>query len=216
MIGGVEAEVIRESRSEEDKRISCRELLSGAGKVVDGTPAHAYLTSRCGDPGTQPDLRAHPGIRHSISGGCHPALLGIMRRADGSGASVHRTFLTESGKKAIVSPVRMMMPGSINGASIRLGGIAELIGLAEGIETALCASKLFGIPVWAATSAGSIKTWEAPEGVKGLVIFADNDLNFTGQEAAYALAKKLSKLSVEIKIPDMPGTDWADHTQQEQ
>ena len=62
---------------------------------------------------------------------------------------------------------------------------------------------------------GYLKSWEPPEGVRGVVIFADNDINFTGQEAAYTLAKKLSKLSVEIRIPETPGTDWADYHEEQ-
>jgi phage/plasmid primase-like uncharacterized protein len=44
-----------------------------------------------------------------------------------------------------------------------------------------------------------------------VIIFGDNDKNFTGQEAAYSLARSLSgDLEVDIKIPTLPGTDWND------
>lgn len=201
-------------RSEDDKAKACKTLLEKAGRVVKGTPAHLYLLNRCGEYGPfHKALRAHPGIRHTQSGGIHPALLAIMQYPDGGGASVHRTFLTTDGRKALVDPVRKMMPGlSLNGSSVQLGHVAERLGIAEGIETAICAGKLFSLPVWAATCAGLMKTWEPPKGVKEVVIFGDNDASWTGQEAAYVLAKRLQAagLSVGVKIPPMVGTDWAD------
>ena len=196
-------------RTDEDKSKACRKLLEAAGRVVPGTPAYAYLLNRCGDPGAiLGDLRAHPGIRHTQSGGIHPAMLGIMRYAGGGGASVHRTYLTQDGQKALVDPVRKMMPGlSLNGSCVRLGPVAERLGIAEGIETAICGGKLFGLPVWAATCAGLLKTWEPPAGVHEVLILGDNDASFTGQEATYTLAKRLhaAGISVEVKIPPRVG-----------
>jgi len=97
-------------------------------------------------------------------------------------------------------------------APIRLGPVMERMGIAEGIETAICAGKLFGIPVWAAISANGLKAWEPPEGVKTVVICGDNDKSLTGQEAAYSLGRRLvtAGLQVEIQIPQLVGTDWAD------
>jgi len=207
-----------EDRSDHDKMLACRKLLAGAGRVVPGTPAHAYLLSRCGEFGPfHGDLWAHPGIRHSNSGGIHPALLAVLKYPDGSGCSVHRTYLTPDGHKAIVDPVRKMMPGlSLPGSSVRLGPAMERMGIAEGIETALCASRLFHIPVWSATNANQLIAWDPPEGVKSLVIFGDNDESYTGQAAAFALAKRLRSkgIAVEIQIPPSVGTDWADVAQE--
>jgi putative DNA primase/helicase len=48
-------------------------------------------------------------------------------------------------------------------------------------------------------------------GVQKVIIFGDNDENFTGQEAAYSLARSLSgDVEVEVKIPSIPGWDWND------
>ena len=204
-------------RSDEDKSKACRKLLEGAGRVVQGTPAHLYLLNRCGDPGPiLGDLRAHPGLRHTTSGGIHPAMLAILRYADGSGSSVHRTYLTQDGRKADVDPVRKMLPGlPLAGSCVRLGPVMERLGIAEGIETAISAGKLFGLPVWAATCANQLKAWEPPQGVREVVVFGDNDASMTGQEAAYTLGKRLrlEGFGVDVKIPPRVGTDWADQIQ---
>jgi putative DNA primase/helicase len=140
-------------------------------------------------------------------------MLAILRYADGGGASVHRTYLTEFGEKALVDPVRKIMPGlPLAGSSVRLGPVADRIGVAEGIETAICAGKQFGLPVWAAISAAGMMAWEPPEGVRAVLVCGDSDESYTGQAAAYSLAKKLraAGLSVEVAIPEAFGVDWAD------
>ena len=55
-------------------------------------------------------------------------------------------------------------------------------------------------------------TFKPPEGVKEVTVFGDNDNNFTGQRAAFDLAHWLSLKGIEthVRIPDVPGQDWAD------
>ena len=86
------------------------------------------------------------------------------------------------------------------------------LGIAEGIETALAASHLFNIPVWAALNANMLQKWTPPEGCGEVAIFGDNDATFTGQAAAYALARKIKLQGIEatVHIPDQIGTDWND------
>ena len=66
-------------------------------------------------------------------------------------------------------------------------------GIAEGIETAIAAHELFGLPTWATISATIMESFVPPAGVRRLTIFADHDTNFAGQKAAFTLAHRLHR-----------------------
>jgi putative DNA primase/helicase len=114
-----------------------------------------------------------------------------------------------------LSPNKMLMQGVVpQGSSIRLFPVASHIGVAEGIETALAAFLSTGIPTWSAINAPLMKSFEPPKTVKKLTIFSDNDANFTGQAAAYELARRLTMgrgIKVEVRVPGETGQDWLDH-----
>ena len=86
---------------------------------------------------------------------------------------------------------------------------APMMGIAEGIETALAAARLFRIPVWSVLCAHGIETFVPPPEVQHLVVFADHDTHDRGMQAAEALCARLS-FPTEIRMPDQPGTDWND------
>ena len=97
------------------------------------------------------------------------------------------------------------------GGAVRLAMPGPVLGIAEGIETALAAMKMFTIPTWAALNAGGVEKFEPPVETERLIIFGDNDQNGVGQRGAYALAARLSgRIQVEVKIPEKSGTDWND------
>lgn len=209
ILGVVQACDRKAQRTQEDGRRILIKLWTGAKSVTQGDPVWRYLQSRCGDPtGYLENIRFHPALKHPM-GGHHPGMLALLQPNEGKAVGVHRTFLTEDGRKASVDPVRMVFGEC---ATLRMGGVQERSGVAEGIETAICASKAFKVPCWAALNANGLKTWEPPAGVKTVLIFGDNDASFTGQNAAYTLAHRMARLglTVEVHIPDTVGTDWAD------
>mgnify|MGYP002713339556 CR=1 FL=1 len=68
------------------------------------------------------------------------------------------------------------------------------------------------MPVWAAGGADMLLSWEPPNGAKEIVVLGDNDPNFAGQAASFALAHRLAMrpdLNVRHEQPDVPG-DWND------
>lgn len=212
VIDTVKESEIRCEKSETEKVELIKRVLKQSMVVVKGDPVWLYLNRRTGTDSIPRDIRFHPSLYHS-DGSRHPAMLTIMRDSEGNGVSVHRTYLSPDGGKANVSQVKKFMQGRpLNGSSAWLGCIAERIGISEGIETAISASVKFGLPVFAATNANLLESWTPPRAVSSVVIFGDNDSNFTGQSAAYKLANRLCRngIYVDVKIPEFSDTDWCD------
>jgi putative DNA primase/helicase len=115
---------------------------------------------------------------------------------------------------AAVEPRKKAMPPvhTLKGAAVRLHDFHEELGIAEGVETALAALELFGIPTWATLSDAGMKAFDPPSRVRQLHVFADNDPNFAGTAAAYSVAQRLSRagLKVDIHVPPRAGSDWLD------
>ena len=191
-----------------------RRVWSESRALVQGDEAMCYLAGRGLDLKVPPDnLRLHPSLAYHDGEtiiGRYPAMLARVQSPDGCAATIHRTYLKD-GRKAQVEHPKKLMPGKpITGGAIRLSAAGEWVGVAEGIETALAASILFGIPVWSTINAHGIETFEPPAGVKRITICADSDASFTGQKAAYAAAYRLVQqgYQVEVKVP--PVGDWLD------
>ena len=139
-------------------------------------------------------------------------LIAVLSAPDGTGSSILRTELAPDGSKRLT---RKFMPGKIaKGSAVRLARQNGILGIAEGIETALSAGILFGIPTWAAGNTTLLTQFQVPDGVEKVVIFGDNDRSFGGGAAAFSLAHRLAcgsrKIEISIEIPDGVGTDWND------
>lgn len=135
-----------------------------------------------------------------------------VARVAGERAALHRTYLTDDGHKADVSSPRKMLGAMPTGAAVRLMPHETVLGIAEGIETAFSAAALFNVPVWAALTADLLMAWEPPASVTTVFVFGDNDTSFTGQAAAYGLARRLKMkgLAVAVEMPLRIGSDWND------
>jgi len=201
-----------------DKR-GLRELWSASRMVENGDSVSVYLAARGIDAKIPRCIRYVPEMdyRHEDNTHTtHPGMIATFCDKDGKPFTLHRTYLTNDGRKADLDPNRKLMPGRVaKGGAVRLMpilGPGEL-GIAEGIETALSAAVICGIPVWAALNEVLLRAWEPPKEVQQVFVFGDNDGNFVGQAAAYDLAKRLAttmKISVEVRIPKLVGYDWND------
>ncbi len=186
--------------------------------VAEGDPVALYLASRGIKPERFPRFIRHVEQCRYKDAGYHPAMVAKVIAPDGKPSTLHKTYLTPFGGKADVPEPRLLMPGEFaKGAAVRLAPPAATLGIAEGIETALSATQLYRVPCWAALNAGRLMEWIPPEEATEIVIFGDNDANFTGQQAAFALARRLThaKLSVRVEIPPDVDSDWNDALQAE-
>jgi putative DNA primase/helicase len=139
-----------------------------------------------------------------------PAMFAAVTNPAGQHVATHRTFLAEDGRdKANVSRPRLVSGKFGKGPTIRLAPTAPLMAIAEGIETALSAAKLFRIPVWSVLYDGGIESFEPPSECQHLIVFADHDPHGVSQRAAEALCARL-QFPVEIKMPEQSGADWND------
>lgn len=191
--------------------------------IEQGDEAWAYLTSRGLILKAMPSsIRLHPALEYrdgKDSLGLFKTMVSMVASPNGKVVTLHRTYL-QDGKKADVPKPKKMLPVpddmTVNGSAIRFYSVASgVLGIAEGLETALAASQIYSVPVWSCISANGMETFEIPNKstITELIIFADNDFSFTGQKAAYVLANRIAlknKIKVSVKIPTLEGMDWAD------
>lgn len=155
------------------------------------------------------DLRYHSGMFMADSNRKHDGMVALVRNKDAVPVSVHRTYFDPKTRK--------MMPPTenIKGAAVRLGLlIEETVVVGEGIETTLCGCCEYGFPGLAAISALGMETLEIPPPhvIPQVIILADNDHSFTGQKAAFTLARRLDNdgHKVRVIVPSEAGWDYND------
>lgn len=197
-------------------------LWNSAAPLTSSNPVSRYLINR---GLTVPDtgvLRFHTGLDYWHDGQCigqFPAMLAAVTSPIGELVTIHRTYLTPDGGKAPVPTVKKLCSpaGVMGGASIKIGTPATRsdgrlgIGIAEGIETALAAAILFGVPVWAGVSAHGLASFTPPPSIRNVYVFGDNDVSQTGQKAATQLAERLTRKGLTVRIHTPPATgDWHD------
>ncbi len=185
--------------------------------VNEGDPASRYLRKRGIVLSTYPSqLRWHPSVGYlhdDRSVTHHPALISKFVAPDAKAWTLHLTFLDAQGNKAALPKPKKLAPLSVpNGGAVRLAASAETMGVSTGIETALSASLLHDVPVWATLSDGLLVKWEPPPTAKHILIFGDPDANFSGHAASYALAHRLAckNYHVEVRMPPDIDVDWND------
>lgn len=223
----VQAVTPREAKIDPEKaRQIMRRILSEV-KPIAGTAVERYLVRRgLFVENHSPLLRYHPGLPYyeKIKGkmqmlGIYPCMIAPLV-ANGEVISLHRTYITEEGLKAPVPSGKKttLQAAPLNGAAIPLFAPQEVLGLAEGIETAIAARAITRIPVWATSNKTLLVDVAIPECTKHIVIFADKDASFGGQAAATALGNRLEELGISYEIllpsgqipPGSKGLDWLD------
>lgn len=189
-------------------------LRRGRCAIENCSDAIDYLESR----GLWPlpvgcSLKAHPTVeywhdRRSI--GRYPALIADVVDIEGELVTSHVTYL-QAGRKLTGYEPRKILTGMTGrvGCAARLMPATEVLGIAEGLETALSAAVVHGIPVWAALNSSLLSRFEPPPGVTTLHVYGDRDE--AGLLAALRVSERLQgRIRVESHIPKAPAKDWND------
>ncbi|HDZ73349.1 MAG TPA: virulence-associated protein E [Aurantimonas coralicida] len=204
-----------EAVSQGQSRIESALKIWAQSVPASGTVVQTYLAGRgCGllTPLLDNEVRFHPCCPFG-SGTQVPAMIALMRDIlTGVPTGIHRTALQDDGKGKLDmgTGASKRMLGVAKRAAVQLQPASTVLGIAEGIETALSAAQIFRKPVWAVLSAGGMATFPIIPGLKRLVVFADHD--DAGLAAAEACATRYSAAGVggEIRPPETRGSDWND------
>lgn len=182
-----------------------------AARSIERSPAEAYLRSR-GLTHEISDLRYHSRTPYGRGAQAifRPAMLAAVR--DGSGlVAVHRTFLDPASSALADLPVPKRALGRLGQGAVRLQAPRDgLLGLAEGIETAIAATQLSGVPCWATLGTERFARVVLPPSVKRLILFLDNDAGGRRAEKLAREAHGETAIEIEARYPRAAGADWND------
>jgi hypothetical protein len=173
------------------------------------SPAKAYLESR-GILAASPVLRFHPRTPLGPKGSTRflPAMIAAVSLDEGP-IAIHRTFLSGDAKARFDKPKRAL--GALGEAAVRLFAPASgKLGLAEGIESAMSAYALTGIPVWATLGSERFGLASVPESVTELHLFVDHDAGGELAASRGLAAYARNGRTIRVRKPSSRDTDWND------
>lgn len=216
--GHAPVEVARASRPDGEAATKIVDRIWCAAHPLNGIDAASkYLEQRGLALTVWPKLlRFHPRMSYVHDDKTvtyHPALVARFVSPDATSSTVQMIYLTDDGHKVDLPIVKKFAPVKVPmGGTVRLCPSAETMGIAEGIETALAAMILNGVPVWATLTAGAMVKWEPPQTARNIIVYADADSSFTGQASAFALAHRLKVegYNVDVHVPHEIDVDWND------
>ena len=165
-----------------------------------------------------PHVRFHPKLLY-VDGKKRtywPGMLACIIDQEGHLRGLHRTYLNpwSDNKAPVRAPKKVLRAkgAELVGSAIRLYRPGRVLGLTEGIETAIAVQVATGMPAWATTSGALLQSAWVPSFTEGVVIWADKDR--AGRDAANTAAERLRAdgRKVEIRYPqDLPlKADWND------
>ncbi|MDZ7922725.1 MAG: toprim domain-containing protein [Marinagarivorans sp.] len=150
--------------------------------------------------------------------GRYDAIVALATDSLGKPCYYHVTYIKDGEKAPCDTPRKMfsLLSNDIKPrCSIKLGGVAEVMGVAEGIETAASYEAIYKVRTDSCMNAGLLEDFRPQEHVKTLHIAADNDRKLAGNSAAWKLATRV-RLScpwvekIIIRWPKEMGKDFND------
>ncbi|WP_375195583.1 toprim domain-containing protein [Sphingobium sp.] len=176
-----------------------------------GTIGENYLRRR-GIEQIPSSIRFHP--RAPLGSGrkatFRPAMIAAVRERRQI-VAVHRTFFALNAPRiADDLPDSRLMLGRPRQGAVMLAPATDILGLAEGLETAISAMNLLDIPVWATLGSERLHNIALPSGVAQLILLPDND-----RAGRRAVTKALAAYEHPARIiqtiwPPMGMNDWND------
>ena len=178
---------------------------------IKGSLAELYLKSRgLSQMSGSSALGFYPSAQISAPGApvrTAPVLLAEISAPGGGFMGLQLTVLSKSSAR---KRFRLVFGPQMEGA-VRLEPLQSCtLLIAEGLETAASASKLFDVPAWSLLNTANFAVFDPPQEVKRLIIAADRDR--PGLKAAESLLERLKErqLLVETVAPLIEGEDWND------
>jgi DNA primase len=194
--------------------------LWARGVEARGTLGQTYLRSRgitLSPPkclrflASEPFWQAPEGKDRAIIVGHHPVLLASVQARNGDIIAVQRIYLRDDGSGKALYERPKKVPGPMQDGAVRLGVPARIMGIAEGVETALSAIQLFSVPVWATLGHKRLAAIAMPPEVEQLIIFADNGNDGKVDPVAMKAAEEYDHRGVAVVIEAPEGVkDWND------
>lgn len=182
-----------------------------AAVPISGTVAERYLATRHLEMWPNV-LRFHPrtplGRGRAVQ--FRPALIAAIHER-GRLVAIQRGFLDsrdsclardlEKPKRTLARPL---------GGAVMLSRHGPILGLAEGVETAMSAAILLGIPVWAALGSERLHQITIPNEVTRIILLPDNDAAGRAAVPRAKAAYRARNLAVGLEWPWDGRNDWND------
>ena len=185
--------------------------LWSAARSIQRSPAEGYLRRR-GLGLEASDLRYHPGTPYGRGAQAifRPAMIAAIRDESGL-VAIHRTFLDPRSAMLADLPVPKRALGRLGQGAVRLSPPDDgVLAWAEGIETAIAATQLSGIPCWATLGTERFGRVALPSSVRRLILFLDNDAGGRRAEKLAREAHPGTAAEIEARYPRAAGADWND------
>ena len=176
-------------------------------------------------------FRYHPNLPYISKGevlGRYPAWLALFTNLRGERVTIHRTYLTPSGRKLElgdpkIHPSRKVceydkLKHSLKGSVVKLTRPGVVLSAGEGLESMLSVLEAARMPTWAATTANLLETMEIPSITEEVWIWEDKDASKRGREASRNLCERMWAEGKRARIIPPPGKiphgqkslDWND------
>nr|WP_234024755.1 toprim domain-containing protein [Tsuneonella amylolytica] len=199
-----------ESKIELSPSRSALRTWRGASPLI-GSPAKAYLEAR-GITAISPALRFNSRTPLGPKGRAQflPAMIAAVSLDEGP-IAIHRTFLDAEAPRLATFDGPKRALGALRAAAVRLfPAIDGVLGIAEGVESALSARALTGVPCWATLGNERFALVSIPQSVTELHLFVDYDAG--GKLAAERALRShaLEGRTIHVRRPSKRETDWND------